>query len=54
MSYEPNEWQSGDTVTAAHLNRIEQGIAEAAESGGGGLLLIDYTLSDGGSDDVVA
>ena len=27
MSYEPTNWQAGDTVTSAKLNKIEQGIA---------------------------
>jgi len=27
MSYEPTNWKSGDTVTSAKLNKIEQGIA---------------------------
>ena len=28
MGFEPKIWQGGDTVTAAHLNRIEQGIGD--------------------------
>ena len=35
MSYEPKEWQCGDTITAEDLNRMEQGIAEAGQGGGG-------------------
>ena len=27
MSYEPTNWQAGDIVTSAKLNKIEQGIA---------------------------
>lgn len=27
MSYNPTNWQAGDTVTSAKLNKIEQGIA---------------------------
>lgn len=27
MSYEPTNWQAGDTVTSAKLNKMEQGIA---------------------------
>ena len=30
MSYEPTNWQSGDVVTSAKLNKIEQGIADSA------------------------
>lgn len=37
MAYTPTEWQSGDIVTSAKLNKIEQGIADA--SGGGGVLI---------------
>jgi len=29
MSYEPTTWKSGDTVTSAKLNKMEQGIANA-------------------------
>ena len=36
MSYEPTNWKSGDTVTSAKLNKMEQGIASA---GGGGSLI---------------
>ena len=28
MSYEPKEWQCGDTITAEDLNHMEQGIAQ--------------------------
>lgn len=34
MSYTPNTWTTGDTITATKLNNIEQGIANA---GGGGV-----------------
>lgn len=27
MPYTPNTWQSGDTITSAKLNNIEQGIS---------------------------
>lgn len=30
MSYTPNTWKSGDVVTSAKLNNIEQGIANTA------------------------
>lgn len=29
MSYTPTTWQTGDTITAAGLNKMEQGIANA-------------------------
>lgn len=41
MSYEPTNWKSGDTVTSAKLNKIEQGIANAG--GGGGALIVTNT-----------
>lgn len=28
MSYEPTEWQNGDTITSAKLNNIEDGVSE--------------------------
>ena len=34
MSYTPTEWSTGDTITAALLNKMENGIA--AGGGGGG------------------
>ena len=35
MAYTPKTWQCDDTITADELNRIEQGIAEASQGGGG-------------------
>ena len=29
MAYEPTEWKSGDVVTSAKLNKLEQGVANA-------------------------
>lgn len=43
MSYTPTEWKSGDTITSAKLNKMEQGIA--AGGSGGGVLVVH------GSDD---
>lgn len=45
MAYTPTEWQSGDIVTSAKLNKIEQGIAGA----GGGIMYvtISYDESEG-------
>lgn len=31
MSYTPTNWQTGDTVTAERLNKMEQGIAAAVD-----------------------
>lgn len=32
MSYEPNTWSTGDTITAEKLNRLEQGVSAAASA----------------------
>ena len=40
MSYEPTTWKSGDTVTSAKLNKIEQGIANAGGGGGGSNVVV--------------
>lgn len=42
MSYTPTNWVTGDTVTATKLNKIEQGIAEAA---GGKYDVYDFVIS---------
>lgn len=42
MAYTPNTWASGDTITAAKLNNMEQGIASA-----GGVVQVGYTFEDG-------
>lgn len=34
MAYEPTNWQAGDTITSARLNKLEQGVKESSESGG--------------------
>lgn len=39
MSYEPTNWKSGDTVTSAKLNKMEQGIANA-----GGVLIVGIDM----------
>lgn len=44
MSYTPTQWNTGDTITASALNKIEQGIANAG--GGGGGTLINYTIEN--------
>ena len=36
MAYVEHEWVNGETITAAKMNNIEEGIAEASQSGGGG------------------
>lgn len=42
MAYTPNTWATGDTITAAKLNNMEQGIANA----GGGAYVVNVTLND--------
>ena len=40
MSYTKNTWKSGDTVTSAKLNNMEEGIAAASGSGSGSNIFI--------------
>ena len=49
MSYTPTEWKSGDVVTSAKLNKLEQGVADA----GGGLIVNVSLTYDETSDSVV-
>jgi len=49
MSYEPTNWKSGDTVTSAKLNKMEQGIANAG-GGGGGALVVNCDAESGALD----
>ena len=39
MSYTPTEWKTGDVVTSAKLNKLEQGVADA-----GGVLVVTATV----------
>ena len=48
MSYTPTTWSSGDTITAAKLNKLEQGVANAGSGGGGSEALI-VTVSGTGN-----
>lgn len=52
MSYTPTEWDNGDVITAAKLNKIEQGISEVSNSSGscGGLepLIVTAEMSHSG------
>lgn len=41
MSYTPTTWAAGDTVTAAKLNKLEQGVASS------GVLVVNITWADG-------
>lgn len=40
MPYVEHTWTNGETITAAKMNNIEEGIAEAAQSGGSGAVII--------------
>lgn len=43
MAYDPTVWKSGDTITSAKLNKLENGLAEASGGGtGGGALIVNY------------
>lgn len=54
MSYTQHEWTTGETITAAKLNNIEEGIEEAAQSGGGdGPLIVHFDTSTGLMDKTV-
>lgn len=46
MSYEKHTWTDGETITAAKLNNVEDGIEEAAASGGGYDFEMKLTLPD--------
>ena len=48
MSYTPTTWATGDTITAAKLNNMEQGIANA---GSGYDAVIRLTHADNSRDD---
>ena len=42
MAYEPTTWKSGDVVTSAKLNKLENGVAAA-----GGVFVIHKTVVEG-------
>lgn len=47
MAYTRHTWQSGEVISSALLNNIEDGIEEAASSGGGGeRFIIECTLDE--------
>jgi len=56
MAYTPTTWKTGDKVTAEKLNKIEQGIADAEQSGGNGIYTVVISMihnpDSGGTDTV--
>lgn len=46
MSYVKQTWQTGDVVTSAKLNHMEDGIAAGGGSGGGGVLVVTATATE--------
>lgn len=48
MSYSAHTWVDGETITAAKLNNIEDGIDEASQTGGGGLAFVTWTHTNDG------
>lgn len=52
MSYEKQTWQTGDIVTSAKLNHMEDGIAAAGSGGGGGggALVVNADMNTGALD----
>lgn len=49
MAYTPTTWANGDTITAAKLNKLEQGVAN-----GGSGLVVELTTSTGTADHTFA
>lgn len=47
MAYDPTVWKSGDTITSAKLNKLENGLAEASGGGTGGNVLMINIISEG-------
>ena len=45
MAYNPTTWNTGDTITATAMNKIENGIANAG-GGGGGTCFYTITATD--------
>jgi len=49
MSYTPTSWSTGDTITAAAMNKIENGIANAGGGGYDAVIRLTHT-NDSGAD----
>lgn len=46
MSYTKNTWQSGDVVTSAKLNHMEDGIEAASQGGSSDFTTAELTVTD--------
>ena len=47
MSYEQHEWVNGETITAAKMNNIEEGIVEASQGSMGGIPIMHFVAHTG-------
>ena len=45
MTYTKTNWQAGDTITAAKLNNLENGV-EAASGGGSGIMVVEMNKNN--------
>ena len=46
MAYAPKTWQNGEVIGADDLNHLEQGVASAVGSSGGGLDMSAYATKN--------
>lgn len=44
MAYEPTQWQAGDTITSAKLNKLEQGVSDSSNNGG--VFIVEITATE--------
>lgn len=49
MSYEPTVWAANDVITAAKMNKIEQGIENSSDGGSLIVNVIDESATNGGT-----
>lgn len=53
MSYNKTTWQTGDKITAAKMNKIEDGIAAAEQSGGGAnVMIVNVTITNSSTNNL--
>ena len=53
MIYTKNSWSTGDTITAAKLNHLEQGVYDASE-GAGGTVRVPFEITVDGQGNMSA